>query len=175
MSKGKNNKKTILIRYGIVMAIMILFGGLIVFSAGKIVFTPEGKKWREVGEKETVIRDRVILPTRGNIFTFDGKLLASSEPLYGIYMDFWAEGMKKDTLVKYVEPLSQGLSAMFPDRSARQYRDILLNNYQRKEKEQEQIESNKAKGIDKKVKINTRYVRLVKRDISSINARIAVA
>ena len=117
MFKTKNEKKRMLNRYGIVVVAMILMGGLIILSAGKIVFTPEGKKWREVGEKETVIRDRIILPTRGNIFTFDGKLLASSEPLYGIYMDFWADGMKKDTLVKYAEPLSKGLSAMFGDRT----------------------------------------------------------
>ena len=158
-------------RYGIVVVAMILMGGLIIFSAGKIVFTPEGKKWREVGEKETVIRDRIILPTRGNIFTFDGKLLASSEPLYGIYMDFWADGMKKDTLVKYAEPLSKGLSAMFGDRTSGQYRAILLNNFKRREDEQKQIESNKAKGNDNKVRKRTRYVRLVKRDISYVELK----
>jgi len=38
------SKKRILGRYGFVVALMLLFGGLIVFSAGKIVFTPEGKK-----------------------------------------------------------------------------------------------------------------------------------
>lgn len=165
------NKRRILGRYGFVVALMLVFGGLIVFSAGKIIFTPEGKKWREVGEKETVIRDRVILPSRGNIFTHDGKLLASSEPLYGIYIDFWAGGMQKDTLVKYAEPLSKALSSMFKDRTAGQYRSILLNGYQQREIEQQQIESNKAKGIDKKVKIRTRFVRLVKRDISYVELK----
>ncbi|MFA6360843.1 MAG: penicillin-binding protein [Dysgonamonadaceae bacterium] len=165
------SKKRILGRYGFVVALMLLFGGLIVFSAGKIVFTPEGKKWREVGEKETVIRDRVILPVRGNIFTHNGKLLASSEPLYGIYIDFWADGMVKDTLIKYAEPLSKELSSMFGDRTAGQYRSILLNGYKQRENEQQQIESNKAKGINKKVKIRTRYVRLIKRDISYVELK----
>ena len=118
MHRDKNNKKRILNRYGVVVVAMILLGVCILFSAGKIIFTPEGERWREVGERETVIRDRVILPTRGNIFTHDGKLLASSEPLYSIYMDFWADGMKKDTLVKYAEPLSKELSAMFGDRTS---------------------------------------------------------
>ena len=171
MLKDTNNKRRILNRYGIVVVVMILLGGGIVFSAGKIVFTSEGKKWREVGEKETVIRDRVILPNRGNIFTSDGKLLASSEPLYGIYMDFWADGMVKDTLVKYAEPLSKGLAEMFRDRTAGQYRAILLNNYKRREDEQKQIESNKAKGVDVKVRKRTRYVRLVKRDISYVELK----
>lgn len=171
MFKSTNEKKTILNRYGFIVVMMILIGVLIILSAAKIVFTPEGKKWREVGEKETVIRDRVILPTRGNIFTYDGKLLASSEPLYGIYMDFWADGMVKDTLVKYAEPLSKGLSAMFGDRTSGQYKAILLNNFKRREDEEKQIQSNKAKGSDKKVKKQTRYVRLVKRDISYVELK----
>ena len=171
MTRKDANKKRILGRYGIVVAMMLLFGVLIVLSAGKIVFTPEGKMWREVGEKETVIRDRVILPVRGNIFTHNGKLLASSEPLYGIYIDFWADGMQKDTLVKYADPLSKELASRFNDRSAGQYLSILLNGYKQKENEQQQIETNKAKGIDKKVKVRTRYVRLVKRDISYVELK----
>lgn len=171
MLEDTNKKRRILNRYGIVVFVMILIGVLIIVSAGKIIFTPEGKKWREVGEKETVIRDRVILPTRGNIFTHDGKLLASSEPLYGIYMDFWAGGMVKDTLVKYVDPLSKGLSSMFGDKSAAQYRSLLLNTYKQREIEEQQIASNKAKGIDKKVKPRTRYVRLIKRDISYVELK----
>ena len=83
------NKKRILGRYGLVVALMLLFGGLIVFSAGKIVFTPEGKKWREVGEKETVIRDRIVLPVRGNIFKHDGKILASSEHIFCFSVKTW--------------------------------------------------------------------------------------
>ena len=171
MLKETNKKRRILNRYGIVVVVMILFGVLIIFSAGKIVFTPEGKKWREVGEKETVIRDRVILPTRGNIFTYDGQLLASSEPLYGIYMDFWADGMKKDTLVKYADQLSKDLSIMFGDRTSGQYRAILLNNFKIREDEQRHIDANKANGSDKKVKKSARYVRLVKRDISYVELK----
>ena len=171
MNNEKNNKRRILNRYGVVVVSMILFGGLILFSAGKVVFTTEGERWREVGEKATVIRDRVILPTRGNIFTHDGKLLASSEPIYGIYMDFWADGMEKDTLVKYVEPLSKSLSEMFRDRSAGQYRAFFLNNFKQRETEAKQIEQNKATGSNKKVRKTRRYVRLIRRDISYIELK----
>lgn len=171
MHRDKNNKKRILNRYGVVVVAMILLGVCILFSAGKIIFTPEGERWREVGERETVIRDRVILPTRGNIFTHDGKLLASSEPLYSIYMDFWADGMKKDTLVKYAEPLSKELSAMFGDRTAGQYRALLLNNFSQREKEEKQIEANKASGNGKKVRKTRRYVRLIKRDVSYVELK----
>lgn len=109
----QKNKKGILARYGLIVTVLMLFAFMVIFSAAKIAFTTEGKRWREVGEKETVIRDRVILPKRGNIYTCDGKLLASTEPLYSIYMDFWADGIEKDTLLKYVGPLSAALQGSF--------------------------------------------------------------
>src|SRR5690554_8064355 len=124
--KGGNrkDKKGILGRYGLIVSLLMLFAVMIIFSAGKIVFTSEGKKWREVGEIETVIRDRVILPKRGNIYTYDGKLLATTEPLYSIYMDFWADGMRKDTLVKYVDELSKELAKKLPVRRYSQYKNV---------------------------------------------------
>ncbi|MFA7583312.1 MAG: hypothetical protein WCZ46_07180, partial [Proteiniphilum sp.] len=110
----KRDKKGVLGRYGLIVALLMFLAVAIIFKAAKIVFTTEGKKWREVGVKETVIKDRVILPKRGNIYTYDGKLLATTEPLYSIYMDFWAGGMEKDTLDKYVGDLSVALSKKFP-------------------------------------------------------------
>jgi cell division protein FtsI (penicillin-binding protein 3) len=95
--QNRNNKRAILGRYGFIVALLMVFAVMIIFSAGKIVFTAEGKKWREVGEKETVIRDRVILPKRGNIYTHDGKLLATTEPLYSIYMDSGQMGCRRYT------------------------------------------------------------------------------
>ncbi len=167
--KYEENKKGILGRYGIIVSVLLLFAVMIVFSAAKITFTPEGRKWREVGEKETVIKDRVILPKRGNIYTYDGKLLATSEPLYGIYMDFWAEGMAKDTLMKYVGELSTALSKKFPERTASQYKTVILNGWKLREKEERQIRENAAKGIDKKVSKRSRYVRIIRRDVSYVD------
>ena len=77
--RNRKDKNGALGRYGLIVFLMMLFAVSIIFKAGKIVFTSEGAKWREVGEKETVIRDRVILPQRGNIYTCDGKLLATTE------------------------------------------------------------------------------------------------
>ena len=123
-NRNKRNNKGILSRYGLIVTLLMLFSIMIIFSAGKIIFSSEGRKWKEVGEKETVIRDRVILPKRGNIYTHDYKLLASTEPIYSIYMDFWADGIQKDTLMKYVGDLSISLAEKFPDRSASQYKNI---------------------------------------------------
>ncbi|HBK31388.1 MAG TPA: hypothetical protein DDZ78_07175, partial [Porphyromonadaceae bacterium] len=110
-----------------------------------------------------------ILPKRGNIFTHDGQLLAASEPLYGIYIDFRAEGMSKDTLMKYVGDLSKALSKKFPDRSAGQYKNVILNGWKLREKEDRQIHNNQSKGLDKRVSLRSRYVRIIRRDISYVD------
>ena len=169
--QNRNNKRAILGRYGFIVALLMLFAVMIIFSAAKIVFTAEGKKWREVGKKETVIKDRVILPKRGNIYTHDGKLLATTEPLYSIYMDFWAEGMNKDTLIKYVGELSATLTRKFPDRSAAQYKNIIMSGWELREKEQRQIQENRNKGIDKRVPIRSRYVKILRNDISYVDLK----
>lgn len=170
--QDKNRKnKGILGRYGLIVSVLMLFSFMIIFSAGRIMFSAEGRKWREVGEKETVIRDRVILPKRGNIYTYDDKLLASTEPIYSIYMDFWAEGMKKDTLVKYVDDLSVALARKFPDRTASQYKNIIMNGWNLREKEERQILENKNKGIDERVPIRSRYVKILRNDINYIDLK----
>lgn len=167
----KDNNEGIMGRYGLIVSILLLFAGLIVFSAGKIIFSAEGKKWREVGEKETVIKDRVILPNRGNIYTYDGKLLAAAEPLYGVYMDFWANGIEKDTLFKYVGDLSKALANKFPNRSAGQYRNVILSGWKLREAEERRIKDYKARGVNKKVPLRSRYVRIINEDISYVDLK----
>ena len=82
--RAEENKRRILNRYGLIVFFLLGVGVMIIFSAGKIAFSAEGKKWREVGERETIIKDRVILPKRGNLH-YDGKLLATSERSQYLY------------------------------------------------------------------------------------------
>ncbi len=173
MKKEKDRKKNkgVLGRYGLIVSVLMLISIMIIFSAGKIMFTSEGRKWREVGKEETVIRDRVILPKRGNIYTYDGKLLASTEPLYSIYMDFWAEGMQKDTLDKYVGDLAIELAKKFPDRSASQYKNVIMTGWNLREKEEKQILENKAKGVEERVPLRSRYVKILRNDINYIDLK----
>ena len=170
-NRNIRNNKGILGRYGLIVTLLMLFSFMIIFSAGKIVFTSEGKKWKEVGEKETVIRDRVILPKRGNIYTHDFKILASTEPNYSIYMDFWADGIIKDTLMKYVGDLSISLAEKFPDRSASQYKNVILNGWDLREREAKKIAENRAKGIEERVSLRSRYVKIIRHDINYIELK----
>lgn len=176
MMKEKNEqerrkKKGVMGRYGLIVFFLMLFAFMIIVTAGKLAFSSEGKRWREVGEKETVIRDRVILPERGSIYTHDARLLATTEPLYSIYMDFWADGMVKDSLYKHVGDLSIALAKKYPDRTASQYKSLILNGWKMREEEQRQIRENQARGIDKRVPIRSRYVKILRRDISYVDLK----
>ena len=57
--------------------------------------------------------------------------MASSIPQYYLYIDFKADGLKKDTLMKYIKPLSEALSKKLGDRSPLGYEKHLLNGYRK--------------------------------------------
>lgn len=169
--KSESTTKNVAVsRYGwLVLLMSFVFIAIIVYIF-KIKYV-EGEMWRELGKKETVKKDREIRPNRGNIYADDGRLLATSEPLYGVYIDFMADGIKKDTLMKYVTPLSQALAKKFPDRNAAQYKKIILDGWALSRKELAQIERNKQSGSDKKVKVKSRYIRIIRPDINYIDLK----
>lgn len=163
-------KNVAISRYGWATLFMSLIFVAILVCIFKIKYV-EGPMWRELGRQETVKKDREIRPNRGNIYADDDRLLATSEPLYGVYVDFMADGIKKDTLMKYVTPLSQALAKKFPDRSAAQYKQVILNGWNLSRKELAEIEKNKKEKSDKKVKVRSRYVRIIRPDINYLDLK----
>ncbi|MEN9918374.1 MAG: hypothetical protein RL662_810 [Bacteroidota bacterium] len=165
-----NRKKTIINRYGlIVISFLIVFVVIFIYIVRIMFF--EGEQWRALGIQETIKKDREIKPNRGNIYAADGRLLAISEPLYGVYVDFMSEGIRKDTLMKYAGDLSVALSKKFPDRTAAQYKNILLGGWELSRKEIKLLEKAKQTGSDKRVALKSRYVRLIKRDINYLELK----
>jgi cell division protein FtsI (penicillin-binding protein 3) len=60
--------------------------------------------------------------------------MATFEPHYYLSIDFCAQGVNIDTLNKYVEPLSIELHKMFPNKSAVEYKNHILNGWKKREK-----------------------------------------
>lgn len=88
----------------------------------------DGDKWRALSRK--VLNDSLIVPqVRGNILACDGQLLASSIPVYVLHMDFQADGLKRDTFLAKVDSLAATLSAFYGDKSAAQYKEILMKGF----------------------------------------------
>ena len=118
--------KIISLRYTLIVFIMSLVGFAIIIKAGFIMFF-ERQYWKDVADR-FVKEDVVVQPTRGNIISSDGKLMASSLPEYKIYMDFLAGGPEKDKLLmKNLTAICNGLHEIFPDKSANEFRRHILN------------------------------------------------
>lgn len=92
--------------------IVVLLLGLVVTGILVRMFDTafvEKEKWEKVAESQKR-PNRLVLPGRGNIYSADGKLMATSVPRYYMYIDFKADGLQADTLKHYVDSLSYYLS-----------------------------------------------------------------
>lgn len=114
-------KRDISWRINLVFLLLCGLGVLIVASALKIqVF--EGDYWRKQGTNTT--RVDTIEGDRGNIYSEDGRLLATSLPEFELRMDM---RILDDSLVKQMDSLAACLSNYFKDRSKEDYLQRLVN------------------------------------------------
>lgn len=123
------DKGNILLRYSIIIICILIVCIAILTRAGRTIFV-EREEWQKKADS-LKIEDVTLYPNRGNIYAADGRLMASSIPQYYLYIDFKADGLKKDTLMKYIKPLSEALSKKLGDRSPLGYEKHLLNGYRK--------------------------------------------
>ncbi len=85
----------------------------------------QAEKWREhAGKIEQRIQD--IEPVRGQIYSTDGSLLATSVPVYHLYWDSKAEGLKEADLRASIDSLTTGFARILGKKSADAYKRELL-------------------------------------------------
>ena len=98
----------------------------------------EKEKWEKVAESQKR-PNRLILPGRGNIYSSDGKLMATSVPRYYTYIDFRADGFSVVTFlsskVNGVDSLSVYLSRKFKNRTPAGYKAHLLRGLKSKSRQ----------------------------------------
>lgn len=165
----KKPKDAAIGRYGWLSFGMLLVFICIIYFILKIKYV-EGDVWRELGRRQTVQQDRIIRPNRGNIYADDGRLLATSEPLYAIHMDFLADGIIEDSLMRNLDPLCKALAQKFPSRTNAEYKKVILNAWKESRKEKAQIAQAKKDG-KKAPRSKTRYVRIIKNYIDYIELK----
>lgn len=133
------NSTDISLRTWVVFALMCLIG---IGILGRIIYiqTFESAKWTQVGENYTQ-QVRSISPSRGQIYSEGGHLLATSVPSYNIYWDSQSEGIKQDSLEKHLPAISELFAQTFKDRTNKEYYQ-LLKEAQRKELRYQLIQKN---------------------------------
>ena len=133
------NQKNIMLRFSFIILVMVLIGIAIICKAGVIMFA-ERQYWKDVADR--FVKENVtVRPTRGNIISSDGQLMASSLPEYKIYMDFMINKRKGETeeeektrlklqhikdsvLYANLDTICKGLHEIFPDKSAAFFKQL---------------------------------------------------
>ncbi len=117
-------KRDILWRAGIIYLGFLFFGFLII---GKIIYlqTAEKSKWLEKA-KESTLKNIIIPANRGNILAEDGRLLATSIPLYEVRMDLNTGSLPDRIFYAKVDSLALCLSELFRDKSREKYKNELI-------------------------------------------------
>ncbi len=114
-------EKNILNRLYFIAGCMFVFGGAVVFKLLSIQFI-QGEKYKALAS-ERVVKDVVIPANRGNVYSVNGNLLATSIPKYDIRIDAITSSAK--TFDKYLIPLCDSLSK-FSGKSSGYYQGELL-------------------------------------------------
>ena len=119
-----NIRKTILVRVYIAFGLMVL-GAVAVFLKFVYLQYVDGGERGEIADSLT-IQERVVEAARGNIYSNDGSLLATSVPEYELRFDAMAIPSEyNDIFNAKVDSLAIHLSEFFKDRSSRQYLTLL--------------------------------------------------
>lgn len=127
----------ILFCYFIVVILLGVLAVGILIRAFETAFV-EKEKWEKVAESQKR-PNRLVLPGRGNIYSEDGKLMATSVPRYYTYIDFKADGFLTDTFKTSkrngVDSLAIYLSRKFKNRTPAGYKAYLMRGLSSKSRQ----------------------------------------
>ena len=119
-----NIRTDILLRVYLAFGLIVLLAFAVLFKLFHVQFV-EGEKWRSMADSLST-RFANVEAARGNIYSVDGSLLATSVPEYEIRMDMLAGGIEKDDVFfEKVDSLAAKLSVFFGDKSIKQYSRLL--------------------------------------------------
>lgn len=120
----KEGKSDIVWRIRIVYGFVLLIAILIIYKIITIQFV-DGEMWRQRAENLT-LRYETVDAVRGNIISSDSNLLATSIPIFDIKLDLHKSVIHKDTFKLYINALCDSLSDLFPEKSSKEFKNILV-------------------------------------------------
>lgn len=136
--------KKIIPRYVLVAVVLVIMCLAVLVRTAEIMFF-QRDFWLAVSDR-FVKNNQLTEPIRGNIFSSDGQLMASSLPEYKLYMDFMSgerdslrrikDQARRDSLLNAkMDSICQGLHHLLPDRSAEWFRQNLLRGRARESRD----------------------------------------
>lgn len=129
-STMSNKKKEILLRAYIGFLVIFLLGVAILGRAFYIQ-TVQGPYYRSLADSLTIF-PKTIQAERGNIYSADGRLLATTLPIFDIRIDFKTTYNHADIFKANIDSVALLLSQMFGDKSKTQYKNELVRERAKK-------------------------------------------
>ena len=128
-------KKDILWRVYLCFIGMILLGVVVI---GKAMFIQrvQGKYWHSMGDS-LHLKYRPVEAERGSIYSEDGNILSTSVPIFDVFIDFGAEGIRENSGKRFkdnIDSLSHCLAALFGDKPAAIYQNDLQMAFQNEDR-----------------------------------------
>lgn len=119
-----NIRANILLRVYLAFGLIVLFALAVLLKLGQVQFV-QGEKWKAMADSLST-KEFEIEAARGNIYSNDGSLLATSIPEYELRMDMFAGGIQEDKVFHpKVDSLAMKLAGFFGDKSAKEYSRFL--------------------------------------------------
>ena len=115
-----NIRTDILLRVYLAFGLIVLFAFAVLYKLFDVQLS-EGKKWRAMADSLST-KFVNVEAARGNIYSVDGSLMATSVPEYELRMDMLAGGIADDEIFyEKIDSLARKLSKFFGDKSASKY------------------------------------------------------
>ena len=115
----------IVLRSGIFYFLVVIMAIAIIVRIVILQNVQKGK-WEALSDKYVYKTDDVPA-NRGDILTYDGRILASNVPYYSVYMDTRSTGMPQEVWDEGIDGLSSGLARIIGGRSASGWKTFLVN------------------------------------------------
>lgn len=113
-----NIKKSIVLRARIAFLVIFLFSIAIAVKLVKVQVV-DGDRWRQLAQQK-IMQYKVVKATRGNIYSDNGSLLATSLPFYKLAID--PAQINDKVFEKGIDSLALLLSRFYKDRSKEDYK-----------------------------------------------------
>jgi cell division protein FtsI (penicillin-binding protein 3) len=124
------------IKKDILWRVYLCFIGMVilcVFVLGRAIYiqTAEGKYWKKMSS-DLHIKEQDIVAERGTIYSEDGNMLSTSVPMFDVFIDFGAEGLREKDGKRFkdnIDSLSICLANLFADKNMALYKKELQQAY----------------------------------------------
>ena len=129
------------IKNDILWRVYLCFLGIVVISImvlGKAFYIQQvqGSYWKGMGDS-LQLKYLPIDAERGSIYSEDGNMLSTSIPVFDVYVDFAADGLREKQGKRFkenIDSLSYNLSGLFKDKTSAEYKKQLQLAYKNKDR-----------------------------------------